>query len=168
MIIYNLFHFLTRSLNTMKCQEQVPWVNFLLMSPQRSQVWASINQLLFKQVLILISGNPCRSVYRLHPLLNHKINRKCEFPIVKEEFLETSMIRWLFVYFSADSQAIPRIPILPPMIPVYYVPLSQTSDPTVLSPQKEKLGFQQSIQSPQPNPYSTYFLLGALKIRILF
>ncbi|XP_029034643.1 period circadian protein isoform X8 [Osmia bicornis bicornis] len=48
---------------------------------------------------------------------------------------------------NANSQAIPKIPILPPMIPVYYVPVSQISDPTVPSPQKEKLSFQ------QPNPY---------------
>ncbi|XP_076548457.1 period circadian regulator isoform X2 [Osmia lignaria lignaria] len=54
---------------------------------------------------------------------------------------------------NANSQAIPRIPILPPMIPVYYVPVSQISDPTVPSPQKEKLSFQQSMQSSQPNPY---------------
>lgn len=59
---------------------------------------------------------------------------------------------------STNSQAIPRIPILPPMIPVYYVPISQTgSDPAVQSPLQEKLGPHQSMQLQQPNPYSMYY-----------
>ncbi|XP_017791381.1 PREDICTED: period circadian protein [Habropoda laboriosa] len=54
---------------------------------------------------------------------------------------------------NTNSQAIPRIPILPSMIPVYYVPVPQTSDTTVLSPRHEKLSPPQSMQPPQPNPY---------------
>ncbi|XP_031827622.1 period circadian regulator isoform X1 [Nomia melanderi] len=54
---------------------------------------------------------------------------------------------------NANSQAIPRVPVLPSMIPVYYLPVPQTNDPTVLSPLQEKLSPQQSIQHPQINPY---------------
>ncbi|XP_053970561.1 period circadian protein isoform X2 [Hylaeus volcanicus] len=54
---------------------------------------------------------------------------------------------------NAHSQAIPRIPILPSMIPVYYVPAPQTNDPAALSPQQEKLSLPQSMQPPQLNPY---------------
>ncbi|XP_076687250.1 period circadian regulator isoform X4 [Andrena cerasifolii] len=54
---------------------------------------------------------------------------------------------------NANSQAIPRIPILPPMIPVYYVPVSQASDSAVLSPLQEKLNPPRSMQPPQLNPY---------------
>ncbi|XP_043260117.1 period circadian protein isoform X2 [Colletes gigas] len=54
---------------------------------------------------------------------------------------------------NVHSQAIPRIPILPSMIPVYYVPAPQTNDPAVLSSQQEKLSPSQSMQPPQSNPY---------------
>ncbi|XP_012134868.1 period circadian regulator isoform X4 [Megachile rotundata] len=54
---------------------------------------------------------------------------------------------------NVNSEAIPRIPILPQMIPVYYVPVPQHSDPTTLSSQQEKQSPQQSMQSSQPNPY---------------
>ncbi|XP_076618430.1 period circadian regulator isoform X2 [Colletes latitarsis] len=54
---------------------------------------------------------------------------------------------------NVHSQAIPRIPILSSMIPVYYVPAPQTNDPAVLSPQQEKLSPSQSMQPPQSNPY---------------
>ncbi|XP_076163774.1 period circadian regulator isoform X5 [Ptiloglossa arizonensis] len=54
---------------------------------------------------------------------------------------------------NAQSQATPRIPVLPSMIPVYYVPAPQTNEPAVLSSQQEKLGPPQSMQPPQLNPY---------------
>ncbi|XP_078051194.1 period circadian regulator isoform X2 [Augochlora pura] len=54
---------------------------------------------------------------------------------------------------NANSQAIPRIPVLPSMIPVYYVPVPQTNDHAVLSPMQEKLSPPQSMQQPQINPY---------------
>ena len=61
-----------------------------------------------------------------------------------------------FSNFSMNSQAIPRIPILPPMIPVYYVPVPQTKNPAASSPLQEKLSPPQSMQPPQSNPYSMY------------
>lgn len=60
-----------------------------------------------------------------------------------------------FFNFSTNSQAIPRIPILP-MIPVYCVPVPQVSDSTILSPVREKLSSSQPMQPPQQNPYSMY------------
>ncbi|XP_043517512.1 period circadian protein isoform X2 [Frieseomelitta varia] len=54
---------------------------------------------------------------------------------------------------NMNSQAIPRIPILPPMIPVYYVPVPQTKNPAASSPLQEKFSPPQSMQPPQPNPY---------------
>ncbi|XP_017763849.1 PREDICTED: period circadian protein isoform X6 [Eufriesea mexicana] len=54
---------------------------------------------------------------------------------------------------NTNSQAIPRIPVLPPMIPVYYVPVPQTNDPAALSSLQEKLSPPQSMQPPQSNPY---------------
>ncbi|CAK9831407.1 Period circadian protein [Anthophora retusa] len=55
---------------------------------------------------------------------------------------------------NTNSQAISRIPILPSMIPVYYVPVPQTNDPTtVLSLRHDKLSPHQSMQSSQQNPY---------------
>ncbi|XP_024227427.1 period circadian regulator isoform X2 [Bombus vancouverensis nearcticus] len=57
---------------------------------------------------------------------------------------------------NTNSQAIPRVPILPPMIPVYYIPVPQTNDPAVLSSLQEKLSPPHSMQPPQPNPYISY------------
>ncbi|XP_076754367.1 period circadian regulator isoform X2 [Xylocopa sonorina] len=54
---------------------------------------------------------------------------------------------------NTNSQAIPRIPILPPMIPVYYLPVSQSGDQPGLFPPQEKLSSPQSMQQLQPNPY---------------
>ncbi|XP_076235566.1 period circadian regulator [Calliopsis andreniformis] len=54
---------------------------------------------------------------------------------------------------NTNSQAIPRIPILPPMIPVYYVPVPQTNDPAILSPLQEKLSPADTMQVPRLNPY---------------
>lgn len=42
------------------------------------------------------------------------------------------------------------------MIPVYYVPIPQTSDHAVLSPLHEKLSPAETMQAAQINPYSTY------------
>ncbi|XP_043804127.1 period circadian protein isoform X3 [Apis laboriosa] len=53
---------------------------------------------------------------------------------------------------NTNSQAIPRIPILP-MIPVYCVPVPQVNDSTILSPVREKLSSSQPMQPPQQNPY---------------
>ncbi|XP_015432079.1 PREDICTED: period circadian protein [Dufourea novaeangliae] len=59
---------------------------------------------------------------------------------------------------NASSQAIPRLPVLPPMIPVYYVPVPHTTEPAVLSPIQEKLSQPQSIQHPPINPYVSMFV----------
>ncbi|XP_076642718.1 period circadian regulator isoform X1 [Halictus rubicundus] len=54
---------------------------------------------------------------------------------------------------NANLQAIPRIPVLPSVIPVYYVPVPQTNDPTIVPSMQEKLSPPQSMQQPQINPY---------------
>ncbi|XP_018302516.1 period circadian regulator isoform X3 [Mycetomoellerius zeteki] len=50
-----------------------------------------------------------------------------------------------------NSEAVPRFPLLPSMIPVYYMPVPQPSESS-----QEKLGPSPSTQSNQQNPYVSY------------
>ncbi|XP_011685943.1 PREDICTED: period circadian protein isoform X3 [Wasmannia auropunctata] len=55
---------------------------------------------------------------------------------------------------NTNSEAVPRFPLLPSMIPVYYMPVPQPSESTTtVSPSQEKLGSPPSAQSTQQNPY---------------
>ncbi|KYN27786.1 Period circadian protein [Trachymyrmex cornetzi] len=49
---------------------------------------------------------------------------------------------------NTNSEAVPRFPLLPSMIPVYYMPVPQPSESS-----QEKLGPPPSTQSSQQNPY---------------
>ncbi|XP_066591494.1 period circadian protein isoform X2 [Prorops nasuta] len=62
---------------------------------------------------------------------------------------------------SVNSQAVPRIPIIPQMIPIYYVPVQQNRDPpaTTKTPQ-ENLGPPSTAQCSQQNPYIPYMATG--------
>ncbi|XP_026667078.1 period circadian protein, partial [Ceratina calcarata] len=51
-----------------------------------------------------------------------------------------------------NSEAIPRIPILPSVIPVYYVPVSETINNIFSSPLQQKQSSPESLQHSQPSP----------------
>lgn len=108
-----------------------------------------------------ICGSLYQFLYHLHLL---KMYHKSEFFTKKKKNNKTqiknnsriSKLNYDFSsIFSTNSQAIPRIPILP-MIPVYCVPVPQVNDSTILSPVREKLSSSQPMQPPQQNPYSMY------------
>ncbi|XP_025074986.1 period circadian protein isoform X2 [Pogonomyrmex barbatus] len=58
---------------------------------------------------------------------------------------------------NTNLEAMPRLPLLPSVIPVYYVPVSQLSESaTTMSPPQEKLDPSPSTQSTQQRPYISY------------
>ncbi|KAL0133379.1 hypothetical protein PUN28_000844 [Cardiocondyla obscurior] len=56
---------------------------------------------------------------------------------------------------NANSEAVPRLPLLPSVIPVYYMPVQQSNEFTTTMSSQEKLGpsSSQSTQSAQQSPY---------------
>ncbi|KAL0133378.1 hypothetical protein PUN28_000844 [Cardiocondyla obscurior] len=59
---------------------------------------------------------------------------------------------------NANSEAVPRLPLLPSVIPVYYMPVQQSNEFTTTMSSQEKLGpsSSQSTQSAQQSPYISY------------
>ncbi|XP_011869758.1 PREDICTED: period circadian protein isoform X2 [Vollenhovia emeryi] len=58
---------------------------------------------------------------------------------------------------NINSEAVPRFPLLPSMIPVYYMPVPQPSESaTTRMSSQEKLGPPPSTQPAQQNPYVSY------------
>ncbi|TGZ43164.1 Period circadian protein [Temnothorax longispinosus] len=58
---------------------------------------------------------------------------------------------------NTNSEAVPRFPLLPSVIPVYYIPVAQPNESaTTMSSSQEKLGPPPSTQPTQQSPYISY------------